>query len=226
MICSNSAAVNPDGGRTTGNGAARSLGAAVLVAAAAAVTAACGTSSPPPVARAPASTQIPGSLLSEARPIGTGPRFHPPASGPVIGDCAGSLASRSGAHVEVFAADRVLLLPAGIGTGRPWALLAGRITSARCYGALVTLDPTGLVLVRGGSRLSLGDLFRSWGQPLSRTRLASFRAPKGSQVAVFVDGRAWAGLPGAVPLTPHAEIVLEIGPHVPLHSSYAFPPGS
>jgi hypothetical protein len=129
-------------------------------------------------------------------------------------------------HVEVFAADRVVLLPAGIGVRRPWSLLSGRITAARCYGALVTLDPTGLVLVRSGSRLSLGDLFRSWGEPLSATRLASFPAAKGSRVAVFVDGRAWPGAPGAVPLTAHAEIVLEVGPHVPPHSSYAFPPGT
>jgi dihydroxyacid dehydratase/phosphogluconate dehydratase len=37
---------------------------------------------------------------------------------------------------------------------------------------------------------------------------------------------SWPGAPGAVPLTRHAEIVLEVGPHVPPHSSYAFPPGS
>jgi hypothetical protein len=129
-------------------------------------------------------------------------------------------------HVEVFAANRVLLLPAGIGTRRPWTLLSGRITNARCYGALVTLDPTGLVLVRSGSRLLLGQLFRTWGEPLSPTRLASFSAPKRSPVSVFVDGRLWPGLPGAVPLTPQAEIVLEVGPHVPPHASYTFPPGS
>jgi len=29
-----------------------------------------------------------------------------------------------------------------------------------------------------------------------------------------------------VPLTRHAEIVLEVGPHVPPHSSYMFPPGT
>ena len=45
-------------------------------------------------------------------------------------------------------------------------------------------------------------------------------------MAVFVDGRPWRGAPGAVPLTRHAEIVLEVGPHVPPHSSYAFPPGT
>jgi hypothetical protein len=61
---------------------------------------------------------------------------------------------------------------------------------------------------------------------LSVARLASFRAPAGTRVAVYVDGRAWHGMPGAVPLTPHAEIVLEVGPHVPPHSSYAFPPGT
>ena len=61
-------------------------------------------------------------------------------------------------HVEVFAANRVLLLPAGIGLEKPWTQLNGRITSARCYGALVTLDPTGLVLVRPRERLTLATL--------------------------------------------------------------------
>jgi hypothetical protein len=128
--------------------------------------------------------------------------------------------------VEVFAAGRVLLLPAGIGTGPPRRSLDGRIVGARCYGAQVTLDPTGVVLVRPGARLTLGNLFSSWGEPLSRTRLASFTASAGTQVTVFVDGKRWPGAPAAVPLTRHAEIVLEVGPYVPPHTSYAFPPGS
>jgi hypothetical protein len=170
--------------------------------------------------------QIPRSLLSEARPIGTGPRFTLPASGPVTGRCEPSLGPRFGVHIEVFAANRVLLLPAGIGARQPWKELTGAIVSARCYGALVTLDPTGLVLVRAGERLTLAALFRSWGEPLSRTRLASFTAAKGTEVSVFVDGRPWRAGAAAVPLTPHAEIVLEVGPQVPPHSSYAFPPGT
>lgn len=209
--------------RGTATRVARSVRVAVLIIAAA-VSSAC-ESSPLP-ARPQPSSPIPGSLLSEARPIGTGPRFQPPVTGPVSGRCEASLGSRTGVHVEVFAGNRVLLLPAGIGARRPWTILSGRITSARCYGALVTLDPTGLVLVRSGSRLSLEDLFRSWGEPLSQTRLASFRATKGSRVAIFIDGRSWHGAPDAVLLTPHAEIVLEVGPHVPPHSSYTFPPGS
>jgi hypothetical protein len=42
---------------------------------------------------------------------------------------------------------------------------------------------------------------------------------------VFVGGRERRGPPGEVPLTRHAEIVLEVGPHVPPHPAYHFPPG-
>ncbi len=128
-------------------------------------------------------------------------------------------------HIEVFAANRVVIVPAGIGTRPPVTLAAGRITGARCYGELVTLDPTGVVLVRTGTRMSLADLFRAWGQPLSPRQLTSFAALAGTRVAVFVDGRRWRGAPGSVPLTYHAEIVLEVGPHVPPHASFIFPPG-
>ncbi len=211
--------------------------AALLLLAAAAAVQACGAPRPaaartaaPSAAATPAGTAIPPALLSQARPIGTGPRFHPPATGPVAGRCAPPVGPREGVHVEVFAADRVLLLPAGIGARPPLRLLDGRVTGAGCYGALVTLDPTGLVLVRPpaahGAALTLGALFRAWGQPLSPGRLASFAAPAGGSVTVFVNGRRWPGPPGAVPLTRHAEIVLEVGPHVPPHASYAFPAGT
>jgi hypothetical protein len=188
-----------------------------------AVVAACGAAGP--AGPLPASP-IPSALLGQARPIGVGPRFHPPATGPVDGSCAATLGPRDGVHVEVFAANRVLLLPAGIGTSPPRTFLDGRVTAARCYGAVVSVDPTGVVLVRPGARLTLGTLFSSWGEPLSRTRLASFSAAAGSEVAVFVNGTSWPGAPAAVPLTRHAEIVLEVGPHVPPHPSYAFLPGT
>ena len=171
------------------------------------------------------SAAIPAALVREARPIGRAPRFHPPARGPVIGACRPDLGPRRGVHVEVFAANRVVLLPAGIGARPPLGYAEGRIDAAACYGSLVTLEPTGVVLVRGGA-LTLRDVFRSWGQPLSAHRLASFAAAPGSTVAVFVDGRRWAGAPGAVPLRRHAEIVLEVGAYVPPHSHYTFPPGA
>lgn len=194
---------------------------AALAGAAAIVLAGCGGS----VSGRP-EAGIPSWLLAQARPIGKGAAFHPAARGPVIGSCTAALGARQGAHVEVFAENRVVLLASGIGTLPPRTLFAGRITHARCYGTLVTLDPTGLVLTRPGAKLYISDLFRSWGQPLSRHQIASFHAPPDTEVAVFVDGRRWRGSPGGVPLDRHAEIVLEVGPHVPPHLSYRFPPGT
>ena len=176
--------------------------------------------------RSVSTSGIPLALALQARPIGRGARFHPPASGPVIGLCRRVLGPRSGVHVELFAVNRVVLLAAGIGVRPPWTLSAGRISGARCYGDLVTLEPTGLVLVRPGARLSLSDLFRAWGQPLSQRRLAAFPAREGERVAVFVDGKTWHGSPADVPLAAHSEIVLEVGPHVPPHPRYTFPPGT
>ena len=119
-----------------------------------------------------------------------------------------------------------MLVPAGIGTRPPLRFSSGRISSARCYGDVVTLEPTGLVLVRPAARVGLAALFRSWGQPISRTRVASFSAPPGGRVSVYVNGRRWTGSPGRVPLRRHAEVVVEVGPHVPPHPSYTFPPGT
>ncbi|MGZ4183407.1 MAG: hypothetical protein ACXVUL_22320 [Solirubrobacteraceae bacterium] len=193
------------------------------VGCAAVVLLGCGSSAP---TTRTASSPVPADLLAQARPIGHGERFHPPATGPVVGSCKSTLGARVGAHVELFAANRVVLIAAGIGTRPPVSYSAGRIASARCYGDLVTLEPTGVVLVRRGAMLMLSDLFRSWGQPLSEHRLASFSAGAGRRVRVFVDGRPRSGAPGAVPLSAHSEIVLEVGPHVPPHASYTFPPGS
>jgi len=117
-----------------------------------------------------------------------------------------------------------VIVPAGIGIGGPWRATSGRIAAARCYGALVTLQPTGVVLVAHGARLRLADLFRAWGQPLSPLGLASFRTSAIRPVTAFVDGRRWTRPPGSVPLSNHAEIVVEIGPRVPPHRSFVFPP--
>jgi len=184
----------------------------VPIALACAALAACGGSS----------QAIPRALLREARPVGVGPRFQPGVSGAVVGACEPALGRRYAVHVEVFAQNEVVIVPAGIGTRSPRTVQDGQVVRARCFGALITLAPTGVVLVREGVGLRLADLFRAWGEPLSRKRLASFR---GNRLRVFVDGRSWRGLPSAVPLRRHAEIVLELGPYVPPHRAFAFPPG-
>jgi hypothetical protein len=164
---------------------------------------------------------IPRSLLESVRPIGRGARFQPDAGSHVIGVCRPMLGRRLRAHVELFGADRVVLLAAGIGTRAPRRIRDGQVAHAGCFGALVTLDPTGTVYFRPGSRPTLGDLFRAWGQALGGARIASFT---GGRVRVYVNGQPHRGAPQTVRLTNGAEIVLEVGPHVPPHARYSFAP--
>jgi hypothetical protein len=149
-------------------------------------------------------------------PIGVGPRYQPGAASAAVeaGRPVGTLRCRSGGatfsvHVELFARRRVVIVPARIGIG-----------PKHCAYPVRTRNPTGVVEV-GRSGLTLGDLFRVWGRRCSRSGLLSFRGP----VAVFVHGKRWPGKPESVPLTKHAQIVIEVGGYVAPHPSYLFPKG-
>ena len=155
--------LTPGGGLDRAAAARRGALAAAIVAGLAA--GACGTAGRGATTKTTAG--IPAALAAQARPIGHGARFQPPVRGPILGPCRPALGPREAVHVELFAANRVVLIPAGIGTRPPLAVSEGRISGARCYGALVTRDPTGVVLVRPGSTPRLTALFRSWGQALS-----------------------------------------------------------
>jgi len=167
---------------------------------------------------------IPASLLAGLRTVGRGVRFRPPVSGRILGACSPTFGRRVAAHVELFAENHVVLIAGGAGTRPPRRLQDARVVRAACFGPVVTLDPTGTVYARAGTPATLGDLFRAWGQPLSATRIASFRAPRGTRVAVYIGGRRQQLAPASVPLRSHSEIVLEVGPHVPPHASFTFPP--
>jgi hypothetical protein len=184
--------------------------------------AACGSTARPPDA-APTAT-APPALVAQARPIGRSAKFQPPANGPVVGRCDQRLGPRDGAHVEVFAANRVLLVPAGIGTRPPRSFSSGRISTARCYGELVTLDPTGVVLVRPGSHPALADLSARGASPCRPATRVVLGIQRRARSGVRQWLR-WRGSPSAVTLEPHSEIVLEVGPYVSPHRSYTFPPG-
>lgn len=191
-----------------------------LVAAATLPLAGCGSSgdATTPVEPAPVPT-----------PIGIGLRFQPGAHSESLGAPRRGLAcTRPGApggelaHLELFAEGRVVLVPQGIGVAPPLRRGLQRIVSGRCRYPLATFDRTGTVdVTRPG--LTLRDLFAIWGEPLSATRLASFRARGGTQVRAFVGGVSWTRDVRDVPLTRHAEIVLEVNSVVPPHRFYLFP---
>jgi hypothetical protein len=161
-------------------------------------------------------------------PIGAGPGFRLPAAtatvlaGAPVGPfrCARG-GRRFGVHIELFVRRRVLIVPAGIGVARPWREHLGRRTPTGCTYPARTLEPTGVVEVRRGSRLTLGDLFRIWGQSLGRQHIAGFRGT----VLAFVGGKRRRGDPGSIPLTRHAQIVLELGGYVVPHPAYRFAGG-
>jgi hypothetical protein len=130
-----------------------------------------------------------------------------------------------GVHIELFANARTVLVPPGIGIGGRVRREGAYVRGGRCRYPVSTREPTGVIELDARDRVSLGDLFLVWGQPLSTTRMAGFRASPGERVAVYVGGRAWRGDPRAIPLRAHQVIVLEVGTHVPPHRSYRFPPG-
>lgn len=162
-------------------------------------------------------------------PIGVGPRFHPgPTSAAVatarpVGRhvCGAPVETRVRAHVELFAQRRVVIVPAGIGVAPPFRLRNGFVVGGRCSYAIRTVEPTGVIEVDAGVRPTLGDLFAVWGRRLAPDRLLSFSG----RVEAFVAGKRWRGDPRRIRLRRHAQIVLEVGGHVPPHRSYLFGEG-
>ncbi|MDX6643117.1 MAG: hypothetical protein QOD76_1079 [Solirubrobacteraceae bacterium] len=167
------------------------------------------------------------------RPHGPGPRYRPPplgtaaaAGAPIDGlRCSRPPVKRFGAHLEIFDAGLVVAIPPGIGIAAPHQRRGAYVRAGRCSYPVRTTEPTGVIEVAAHARVTLGQFFDVWGQPLSRERVAGFDAAPGERVAAFVAGRRWRGDPRAIPLHRHAVIVLEVGAHVPPHRTYFFPPG-
>jgi hypothetical protein len=159
--------------------------------------------------------------LARTRPLGAGPVFRPPpvgnravALGAPVGSlrCSPSPSSSYGAHIELFGNDRGIAVPAGIGIAPPQRRHGAVVTGGRCVYPLRTVDPT------------VGQLFELWGLRLSGATLGALRASPRGGVVAFVNGRRWAGDPRGIPLSRHAQIVLELGPLVEPHPAYTFPP--
>lgn len=173
--------------------------------------------------------------LASSRKADPEPRFRPPPTGVLVRNaipvdgmvCRSSYPVARVAHVELFAADRVVVIPAGIGVAPPLSRHGAYVRGGRCVYPLRTVEPTGLMLEGPGRTRTLGELFALWGQRLNRHEVAGFRAKIGQHVSVFSDGVRWQGNPAAVPLSSKEQITIEVGPYVPPHVRYVFPsPGA
>jgi hypothetical protein len=150
-------------------------------------------------------------------PVGPSPRYTPPAQTTAVaaGVPVGSLtcgATGPGyrVHLELFANRKVVIVPSGIG-----------VSKAGCRYPVTTAGPDGIIRVAPG--LHLSDVFRVWGQTLSGHRLASFTSAR--PLRAYVGGKLVRGPAGAIPLTPHNQIVVELGGYVPPHPFFLFAGG-
>jgi len=180
---------------------------------------------------ASAGRAAPERLPPRPVPTGHGAAFRLPPRGaraaralPIGGAvCRADVGPRVQAHLELFARGRVVPVPPGIGIAPPLRRDGAYVRAGRCSYPLRTTEPTGLIELRPRRGATLGELFAIWGQPLSRTRLGPFRAPAGQSVRAYLDGARWRADPRAIPLRRHAQVVLALGPPVPLHARYMFP---
>ncbi len=169
--------------------------------------------------------------LTWARSVGQGPRFRPGPTGPLVARASPVDGMRcrvvapilAAAHVEVFSSGHVVVIPAGIGVAPPFHRRGAYVDAGRCVYPLLTVEPTGLLLMRSTRVLTLGQLFELWGEPLSEREVAGFLGPASSGVSVFIDGARWRGSPSSAPIDPAAQITIEVGPYVTPHSHYTFP---
>lgn len=164
--------------------------------------------------------------------VGPGPAYRPPprptaveAGHPVEGmRCTPARGPRVGAHLEIIVRGHVVAVPAGIGISPPLSVdeSESRIQRGRCYYPAMTIDPTGLLELRGP--VTLGELFAIWGQSLSATRVAGFHLGHERLVA-YLDTKRWHADPRSIPLRRHTRVVLELASRIPPHRQYVFPPG-
>ena len=90
----------------------------------------------------------------------------------------------------------------------------GRPTAARCLYWLHTHTPDGIIHIEAPAdrAFTLGNFFEIWGQPLSRTQVASAKATKKAPLKVWVNGKPYLGDPRKIVLAAHADITIQVGP--------------
>jgi hypothetical protein len=157
-------------------------------------------------------------------PVGPGQRYRPPAVAPdgrprAGMPCQAQDGTRFPVHLELFAAGRVVIVPAGIGIAPPLERSGAYVSGGSCRYPLATVEPTGLIWVLNGEPRTLGDLFAVWDRRLGPGRMLGFRG----RVGVTIDGAAYTGDPRSAPLRERSQIVVQVGRAVPPHPAYRFP---
>jgi hypothetical protein len=100
--------------------------------------------------------------------------------------------------------------------GKPVPIPAnvGQVPARNCLYWIHTHTPDGIIHIESpqSRTFTLADFFAIWGQPIGRRQVGSMHARKRRNLRVWVNGKAYYGDPGTVPLVAHADIVIEVGP--------------
>jgi hypothetical protein len=90
----------------------------------------------------------------------------------------------------------------------------GRPLVGQCFYWIHTHTPDGIVHIESPNfkTFTLGNFFDIWGQPLGKTGVAGAKPKPGEHVAVWVDGRPYAGDPRNIELTQHLDVTIDVGP--------------
>jgi hypothetical protein len=110
-------------------------------------------------------------------------------------------------HLVIFDHGHEVAIPPNV--GQP----AGK----RCIYWLHTHTPDGIIHIEAplDRSFTLGDFFKVWGQPLSRSKASTAVAAKGGSLKVWVDGKPYTGDPNKIALNAHTDVVIEGGPPFP-----------
>jgi hypothetical protein len=98
----------------------------------------------------------------------------------------------------------------------------GWLPQDKTYSSIHTHTPDGIIHVEAprDRSFTLGDFFAVWGQPLDKTHVATASTKKRESMRVFVNGVRYTGNPAQIPLTAHADIVIEVGPPFRKHAPF------
>jgi hypothetical protein len=129
------------------------------------------------------------------------------------------LATHYHAHLTILYGGRNVEVPEFIGV------------QSSCLYWIHTHDSSGVIHIEAppsqkSRKFTLGDFFDIWGVPLSTHVVGNNAVAKGQSLAMYVDGKPYAGDPRAIVLKRHTQVVLEITPpKVVPPPTYSFAPG-
>jgi hypothetical protein len=161
-----------------------------------------------------------GHIGPEGIPLEVGPALATPnaklTGAPVdTVQCLGQeqLAYHVHMHLAIFVNGQPRAVPLGVGMQPPVNVTKSPngpfATGGQCFYWLHVHAQDGIVHIESPTTRNyvLGQFFGIWGQPLSSTQVGPAQGP----VTATVNGRVWDGDPSEITLSPHAQVVLNVG---------------